>query len=364
MILGSGLIQSAWPKASDWLIKDEFTDTVAAGSVNGTAATPGPGTRTVTDTENKLSVGSGVAAFAGGKASPAYGNPGIWYGAQARAAGVALLIRATITSNLNLEFGWDSDTATEALQGVLWSSGFRFFNAGTINVTGTNDVVLGDTIVVALILRTSGTIAAIYKSGQWQIKWVEALTSGASLYPALSNYNSTPSVDYLRVIQLPAPFNGDDGVATDVLSGSVSAGTTFTHEADCLIEATITTVPSADNIDIVFRQQDASNYWICRIATGGDISLQEVVAGSPTQRGVAAGVVSNGHRVVVIAEGTTVRIFSNNTSRITYSSASSSATATAGEVNTLGTGGVISNVKTWPRTLSGIAASVLNKASA
>ena len=48
MILGSGLLTaSGWPKASDWLIRDEFTDTVAAGSVNGTAAQPGPGTRAV-----------------------------------------------------------------------------------------------------------------------------------------------------------------------------------------------------------------------------------------------------------------------------------------------------------------------------
>ena len=32
-------------------LRDDFTDTLAAGSVNGTPATPGPGTRAVTDTD-------------------------------------------------------------------------------------------------------------------------------------------------------------------------------------------------------------------------------------------------------------------------------------------------------------------------
>ena len=37
--------------AITWLLRDEFTDTRAAGAVNGTPATPGPGTRTVVDTD-------------------------------------------------------------------------------------------------------------------------------------------------------------------------------------------------------------------------------------------------------------------------------------------------------------------------
>jgi len=43
-----------------WLLRDEFTDTRAAGAVDATPATPGPGTRAATDTDSKMTIGSDV----------------------------------------------------------------------------------------------------------------------------------------------------------------------------------------------------------------------------------------------------------------------------------------------------------------
>ena len=43
-----------------YLLRDEFTSALAAGSVNGTAAEPGPGTRAVTDANSKLSITGGA----------------------------------------------------------------------------------------------------------------------------------------------------------------------------------------------------------------------------------------------------------------------------------------------------------------
>ena len=40
-----------------WLLRDEFSTDLAAGSVNGTAAEPGPGTRTVRDVESFICIG-------------------------------------------------------------------------------------------------------------------------------------------------------------------------------------------------------------------------------------------------------------------------------------------------------------------
>lgn len=49
-----------------YLIRDLFTDTRAAGAVNGMPATPGPGTRNVADTaETNVTVGSGYMSIAG-----------------------------------------------------------------------------------------------------------------------------------------------------------------------------------------------------------------------------------------------------------------------------------------------------------
>src|SRR3990167_5136885 len=63
-----------------YLLRDIFNDNRSAGAVNGTLINPG--TRTVTDTNSKLSIAGGVLDFATGGAGT--GNPGLWYDAQTR----------------------------------------------------------------------------------------------------------------------------------------------------------------------------------------------------------------------------------------------------------------------------------------
>ncbi len=100
------------------------------------------------------------------------------------------------------------------------------------------------------------------------------------------------------------------------------------------------------------------------IDSTGAITLNEVVAASPTQRGTAAGVVVTGHRVTVRANGSEIRVFSNNVLRITYASATNFATATSGTLTALGTGGAVSDVVLWPITVPTVAASYLDLAVA
>lgn len=61
---------TSWDTAQSYTLQDQFTTALSAGSVNGTSAEPTGGTRTVTDTESKLSIASGALTFAGGKATP------------------------------------------------------------------------------------------------------------------------------------------------------------------------------------------------------------------------------------------------------------------------------------------------------
>lgn len=364
MILGSGLIQSAgW--TPEWLIRDEFTDTRAAGSVNGTAATPGPGTRTVTDTGNLVSVGSGVLATVA-PASPGI-DPRTLYGAITRTTGLCLVARYNSVSGNDQGAAFHSGPATSTGNGI----GIRQISGDIVVRAASGSSIStisldGTAYELCVVAHSTGAIMLARKSGDatWKLLWIDNAGAWATVYPGVANYQASYSIDYLRVTQLPAPFDTDDGLATDTHGGSVAAGTTFAHEADCLVEYTVTMLSALGNIDVLFRVQDASNYWICRTNSSGDISLQEVVAGSATQRSNTAGVVANGHRIVIIADGTTIKVYSNNTLRITYASATNFATATAGEVDALGTGGVVSDLKTWPRTLSGEAAAILNKASA
>lgn len=193
--------------------------------------------------------------------------------------------------------------------------------------------------------------------GTWRTLWTD--TSGALLRgDGAGTYAITKASDG------PEPFDTDTGLATDVYSGSVSAGTTFVHEADFVMEFTVDALPTtANGIRAKIRAADTDNYWLVYVNQTGGLYLYEFVAGGLTARASAAAVVSAGHRIVVIAEGTTIKAYSGNTKRWEYSGATNFATETAGELNAV-TGGAVSDLITWPRTLSGTAAAILDKVSA
>jgi hypothetical protein len=216
----------------------------------------------------------------------------------------------------------------------------------------------------ALVMRGTGAhyLARVGTSGPYTLLWVSDAVSDDQL-TSLFLTSAAPanlSFDSWKVTDLPAPWDTDYGIATQRLAGSVVAGTTFTHEANCLIEWTQTTLSTGSGVRVLFRKQDLSNYWRVGISNAGDLTLVERVADVDTTRATAAGIVAAGHRIVVIADGAVIRGYSNNVLRWTYNSATNFATATAGEVNVLGTGGVVSDVISWPRVLSGAALSTLN----
>lgn len=182
----------------------------------------------------------------------------------------------------------------------------------------------------------------------------------------MSAYSSSSSyADSMKVVSLSSPFNSANGLATQALTGARSQGDAFTHTADCFIEFTVSTLPSSGQHEIQFRKQDANNYWQVTIDSTGALDLDEIVAGTPTQRGTAAGVIANGDIVLIRAVGTNIVVWegtNGQTSRITYASASNFATSTNGSLLTLGASGAISNIISWPRTITGAALTALNAA--
>ena len=351
--------------ALTFLLRDDFTTAASAPLTSPRTCEPGPGTLTITDTNNKLSVASGKLTFATGGVGA--GDPGIW--------GSVLLVRlagrtvmaSVVCSSSAIEVGWDSN------QNVSVTDCFRVATSGTTLRDGGAVIDGGLTIsgvtsyLVAVVQRGAGFFAFI-KGGiytNWTLIWVSISTS-TSVYPAISGTFTAVigTVDNFRVLDLPAPFNDSYGIATQRLAGARSGGDTFTHTANCVLEYTQTTLPSASNSDFRFRRQDATNYWQVTIDSTGAFTLNEVVAGTPTQRATAAGVVSSGHRIVIVADSTTIRGYSNNVLRWTYSSASNFATATAGELTALGTTGAVSEVISWPRVLAAAPAALLDLAVA
>lgn len=340
---------SAGTAIPNWLLLDRFTTNAAAPLSSPRTCEPGPGTSAaINDPTNKLSITNQALTFAS-PAAPAFGNPGIWYTQQARAAGMAVSAAVTTPVTRNGFVGWDADTAG------LPDSASAFWIRTNIDAHDDSYTVAGVAAInnqvyqCTVVLRSTGAFYLVDST----LVWVGASLS-ANFYPCAvaGNGNNNFVVDNMAVVQLGAPWNTDYGIATQQLSGARSQGDSFTHTADGFVEWTQTTRASANYTEVRFRKQDATNYWSVQIDSTGAVTLFEVVAGTPTSRGTGSGVTS-GQRMVILFFGTTIRVFrSGNNQIISYTSATNFQTATAGDVNAIGTGGAISNIVSWPRTVT------------
>jgi len=347
-----------------FLFRDDFTTDEGAPLTSPRTAEPGPGAVTLVQdvgqwdiTTQTLNANVGAGNF---------GDLSYVVEEQTLAAGLC-----AYTGNLNIPnssgqqiVGWAStaDPGTGSIWG-LGFSGSSDLKISTGNLLGAIGTYTGLTdYKVAIVSHTTTGLKMILKGGtfaEWTLLWVDL--SSVKTRPTILCRNRDLSADTFRVTQLGAPFASMYGLATDAsLSGSVSAGNTFSHEADCLIEYTVTTVQSAGLMEVHFRIQDSPNYWGIRITASGDINLQEVVDSVITNRGTAAGVIADGERVVIIADDESIKIYGDNTELISYGSAANFKTETDGEVDTLGTGGAVDALISWPRTLSGQALTALN----
>ena len=354
-----------------YLLRDLFTTNRAAGAVNGTSPEPGPGgARFVTDTESKLSLSASKAVFAGGKATPAIGDPAIWWGSTARTSGRALFMQMNFSSAAFTMFGFDNNQAT-----TLGGGAIQTYNDGQFTYMETSTLETGKfasyapltDYMFAFVLRTTGSFVLV-RGGEypdWQLVWVGGTTNVSTpLNPCVASKDCPASAKNIHMSDLGSPWNSDYGVATQRLAGARAGGDNFTHEGDCHIHLTATTLPSAGNMTVNFRVQDANNYWQLVIASTGALTLNEVVAGTPTSRGTgAAGSVAAGQRVVIRASGQEIRVFANNALKIQYNVAANFKTATSGTLSSLGTGGAVSDIVTYPIHISGQALSVLGAAA-
>jgi hypothetical protein len=347
------------------IFSDLFTSELAAGSVNGSASEPGPGNRVVVDAENKLALSGGALVFSGGKASPAYGDPGFARTSEARANGVTYSIKVTLPdANKHQRFGFFAGAAAVDDGEIL-----HLTNTGTISVRDLLSQLISTysatTYYISIVLRSVGAFYFI-KGGvftDWSLLWVSETDASATLTPRIVNYNGGGAIDRLSIDNLGAPFDTDYGYASQRLVGARSAGDLITHAANCRLRSTVVTLPSAGAIEYIFRKQDAQNYWLLSIATTGIVTLYEVVNNTPTSRAVGGDPITNGQSLVIIANGQVIQSWLNSVKKIDYTSATNFATATSGALSSLGTGGAVSDLVSWPINPTGTALAKLNLAN-
>jgi hypothetical protein len=204
-----------------YLLRDDFSDTLAAGAVNGTPATPGPGTRTVVDTNSKITVGSGTLNFATGEAT----NDGIRYGIQTRSAGKVLVAKLKMTGGIG-NLGLDADTSGAITDSIALATGSAInivVNGGTAFQAGA--YAAGTEYTLAAVMRSTGVFWFI-KGGAFTY-WMflfPAYAGSANMYPAIVAGNTTSvfTVDNVYIHSstwLPIPYASDGFGASGITDG-------------------------------------------------------------------------------------------------------------------------------------------------
>ena len=355
-----GAESSAW--SGVYTINDVFTTDDAAPIASPRTCEPGPGTLTVTDADNHMSISGSKILWDGAKTD--YTEPRVFGAAVAPLPGRALL--GTWTGVILLT-GW-GEAVTASPQKVSFFPFLTYLYIYT-QPTGAPEVgtiTSGGTYNFALVQRRIGTMYFI-KGGTQYPDWTLLLHTRqnlATFYPGLGVGSGAGSVSKFKLTDLPAPFNSNWGLATTTLLGKRADGDTFTHPTACIIELNVDVTPTSGTVDLRFRKTDATNYWQVVVGTDGSVTMNEVVAGSSTQIATNATGVARDKRLIIRSDGAAIRVFIIGVSGeadFGTTTAATGATSTDGILVDVGDG-VVSDLVVWPITVPTAAATILDSA--
>jgi len=333
-----------------WLRDDEFSDERAAGAVNGTPATPGPGTRIAVDAGgDALSIGGGAVNFA--NLNEDYGDPSLQYASVSRTSGRVMIWHVTFAAtDEHIRIGLDDQSPPT----ITTDEEILHFE-NTAKITYRVDLVnvgayAASAYACAMILRTQGGYVLI-KGGaytDWTLLWISSSSAVGTLYPTVANYNAAPTIEWIRIpdeLWLPTPLcydtftraDGAIGVSETVgpdsqsvaartwnnrigttqiainaasasaLTGGIALATVDTGTADIIVGATL--VHAGDEVGVVLRYVDADNY-IRAIHDGTNCKLIKRVAAAETDV-ISAVVALGAGAICVISDGTSFSLFLN-----------------------------------------------------
>lgn len=350
---------------------DQFTTTQAA-PLGTRSCQPGPGTLIFTDSANVMSIAGGRLVVNG---SPAATDGFITSASYARTAGLACFIQAPASGGVTL-VGAGNDrmgfVSTNSISGTE-SASFSYSGSATgdivvqpINqsIKGAfgNNAFIGD---LAMVLRGTGAFVLARTSGDavWRLAYILATGVATPLWVRykLSANSYNISLDNASVVNLPAPWTTDTGIAQS--TASLNAGDTFTTSSgDSVLECTRTIVTS-DVWDLQLRRASDNDCWIVRLTqansgTGTAVQLFEKVGGVETQRAAATQTLTNGvsYRVVITADTQSIAVYINDVQKMFYTSAATQQATTGGKTTLAAT------VNVYPRYLSGSAETAIDQA--
>ena len=361
-----GLVTDQKGNQSFYLLRDEFITNRAIGAIDGTAAEPGPGTRRDEDGDN-LTIADGILKFARGT------NDYISYNDTfERSTGLAMLVKTTANTT---RYRSSTIGFTSALFALNRQTSIRTYTSGEVQTFDNTNIVNpawtfsayeNTALIVVNTLRSLGGFNIISFDGgsTYYLVWVGHESTTDPVYAGIETGTPTandadPQVEYIRVAQLPAPYDTDYGIATDYKLGDLSNDDQISAENYYVAEVTIKTLTTGALMRYFLQYTDAGNKLHLRINEDGSVNLYKHVGGVQTSAGsIGAGVISNGSRIVCICgTGKVYNIFVDNVSYIN-TTISDLPLGNSSYVGTNGDGQFENGIN-WPRTLSGDAKNVL-----
>ena len=368
-----------------YLMRDDFTDTLSAGSVDGTDATPGPGVRDVTDSSSGVSVSGGSAEIVGNTNWSQAGL--VWTPGVTREVGRLLVADVSNTVAGEWQLYWAS---TQAIGPGNWDAAFgevggnvRIWEDGSKNRS--NVYPLGSAPhEIAIVLRAVGAFYFYRVSSDWMLIYIGESGNAGTVYTGIEARTATVEVDHFRTpeaLWAPTPLASDGafGATTDgqghaetsglgsggdgltwtdskgtwsggsasALSGGEAIRTVDAGSADVLVDLDITR--TGGNASIMLRYTDDSNYLRCG-TDGTNMTLVEKVAGVENTLLTTAITYSAGAAMRIRLEGQSARVFYNSVFVSATSSIDAALTNTKIGMYTTDTGNSFDNLVAYAST--------------
>ena len=214
--------------ANVYLLDDEFLDTLAGGAVNGTDATPGPGTRVVTDTGSKESIATGKMVWG---SSTANWNPDHGYTPNFIRTAGRMCISNWLYGGGRAQFGLTASATPGLNRRAMFDLGVsRLVHGNSVEILGAYTAVVDTLYKCVIVLRASGSYYFI-KGGafsSWTLLWYSSGLSTSPLWihvTAIGN-TSDQDTDFIRIpddLYLPIPLAYDTFTRANGVIGSTEA---------------------------------------------------------------------------------------------------------------------------------------------
>lgn len=267
------------------LFMDKFNDGVwGPGSFTRTSDV---GQLTVTDTGNNTSIFGGkfrTTSFVG------FENPSIQTANFVRTKGLTALFGAYDVENDRSYLRW----RVGGVEQLTLETGLSIINIG--GSTGPADLG-GIELDAALVLDTvgGGVYSRAANTGDFILRWLDQVSSASPLPASWSAVSvGVPEIVTLDSFGVWQDPNSVLLVPTISEAAPVNAQV-YTGTASAIVDMSVT-APGSLGVEcgVIFRRQDASNYWRMYFDSAGAFKVDSVVAGTPTNRVNVAGVIVAG----------------------------------------------------------------------